>query len=337
MIMQKRLSIINTSPTSSSVNVKKDTVVTITFDKDISKSSVSGNVYITDGSGEKVDCLVSYSNRVITVSPRSPLSPSGTYRVVVRGNNDPDNEGSYKGITSPIGEYMLGDYTFGFSTESPIKETEYVIDMSPNNIVMEHQPQLKGDVTNDTIDVPKRIDIEISSSNTFETSLIVWSGTCSVEDFRNGFSCDRYLEDGSYYWRARAISQVNGLWSEACQFAIERHAGSKVVADDYVDTDIAFPESWDMMDAKIIGIYPDDNRSSVPTNLKTISIVLDQIIPDEELRFANLSITGEAVDGDAYSDSHGDVDANIDIVYDHDNNYTILIITLPVVESEVGV
>lgn len=336
MIMQKRLSVINTSPSSNSINVKNDTAITIYFDRDVSKNSLQGNVYVLNSRGDKLDCVVSYANRVITATPRVPLAPSDTYRVVVRGNNNPDTESVYKGVTSPIGEYMLGDYTFSFSTESANKETEFVIDMSPNNIIIENQPQLKGSVTSDTVNTPRYVDVEVSISNTFEKSLLVWSGKCSIEDFKAGISCDSFLEDGTYYWRARAVGDASGNWSETCQFAIERYASAKVVSEDHSETDIAFPESWEMMDAKIIGVYPTDSRSSVPTNLKTISIVFDQIIPTEELRFANFGITGEAVDGDSYSESHGEIDANINIAYDHENNYTILIITLPVLESEVG-
>lgn len=331
--MQKRLSVINTFPTSSDLNVKTDVVVAITFDKDISKSSLSGNVFINGSSGEKVECAISYSNRVISITPREPLMPQSSYRVVIKGNNDPNNPGAYKGVTSPIGEFMLGDYTFSFSTESSIKETEYVIDMTPNNIVIMEQPIFKGNVTNDTTNVVQYIDIEIYTSNTFEPVFTVWNGRCSVEDFIEGVSADVYLSDATYYWRARAVSEVNGLWSELCQFGIEVHSDSSVVAGDYVDVDVAFPDSWDMMDANIVDIYPTDGRSHVPTNLKTISIVLDQIVPEEELRYATISLNGEAVDGDTYAAIHGEVDPEIAVVYDHDNNLTILIVTLPVLND----
>ena len=334
--MQNRLSVISTLPSSHELNIKTDTVITVTFDKDLSKSSLQGNVLLIDGRGNRVDYTVSYSSRVITITPRTALKTQMDYRVVIKGNNDPNNPGADKGVTSPIGEWMLGDYTFSFSTESPIKETEHVINTTPNNIVIDVQPLFKGDVTNGTINVVQYIEIEISTSNTFEPTFNVWTGRCSLEDFRIGVQCDKYLNDGSYYWRAKAISEVSGEWCDTCQFGIEVHSDSSVVAGDYVDVDVAFPEAWDMMDANIIDIFPNDNRSHVPTNLKTITVVLDQIVPEEELRYATLSITGEPVDGDMYSLSHGEIDTDISIVYDHENNLTILVITLPVLEEGSG-
>ena len=331
--MQNRLSITNTSPTANSINVKTDSKVLIYFDKNVSKSSIANNVILIDRNGDKVDCLIEMNDKIMVISSRDMLKPSSTYRVIIKGNNNPNQLGYPTGLTSPIGEYILGDYTFSFSTITPISETEYVVDTTPNNIAISHQPIFKGDVTNNTINVPKQINIVISHSNTFEPALIVWEGTCNLADFRTGISCNRNLPNGTYYWKARAVSEVHGEWSEVSQFAIENHSAATVVPDDYIDIDIAFDETWDMLDAKIINIFPDNDRSSVNNNLKTISITIDKIVPEQELAYANIIVTGNRIDGDIYELSHGEIEIeHIDVVYDHDNGVTILILTLPVID-----
>lgn len=332
--MEGRISVVNTYPSSNDTNVSTDTEIKVTFDKDISKRTLAGNVNVLSGDGEKIDCIISSANATITITPRNTLPPNNSITVIIKGNNDPENAIADKGICSPLGDYMLGNYIYSFSTKTAIKETERVVNMSPDNVAFKGQPIFKGDTTNDTINVARYIDIEVSTSNTFEVAANVWSGRCSLEEFNKGVSCDKSLPNGSYYWRARTVCDVNGEWCGCCSFAIDDHAKAVVVTDDHINIDVAFPKAWDMLDAKIESVYPEDNKSNVANNLKTITVVIDQIVPEEELQYASLSIVGETLDESDPSIEPHYVDANVSIVYDHDNNKTILVISLPVCEEE---
>lgn len=333
MRYDKGPSVVRTSPAHHDLNVDNNSTIKIWFDKDIAKSSLAGNININNRAGEQVDCKYRYANRIVEIELVEPLKHNETYRVVINGDNDPDNPSSHKGVTSPVGTSMLGDYEFTFTTFAPAMEAEIIYNLTPNNIVLDCPPTLKGDFTTKTINAVSGINIEIGTSNTFEAATIIWSGECSPDDFQRGFSPKKELFDGSYYWRARTISNNLGLiygeWSEGSQFAIELHNDATVVADDYVDVDIAFPDSWGELEPNIIEVFPDKSASNVNTNTKTLSIVLDQIVPEETLRSSYITLTGEAVDGDIESESHGELDIDLNIVYNHEIGTTTIIITLP--------
>lgn len=325
-----RLSVVYTSPTPKDINVDTSSKIYITFDADVSKRTLAGNIIILDGKGKQIDCYISSANRDVTITPRNPLPDNSSITVIIKGCNDPNNALAPKGVLSPTGDCMLGDYSFSFSTISKIKETESVVNMAPDNVALTRQPIFKGDITHNTINVPQFIDIEISSSNTFETNTMITSFRCSVEDFIIGVKADRNIPYGSYYWKARTVCKVNGDWCGPCGFAIDDHSTAKVVAEDHIAIDPAFPIDWNLLEAKVEDTFPNDKRTNVKNNLKTISIVIDQIIPEEELQYASLKIVGTSLN----SDEEEEIDPTVSIVYDHENSKTIIIAELPEIIDE---
>lgn len=338
MQYNKGPSVIHTVPRNNSTEFPVADSIIVTFDKDIAKTSISGNIRVIDRKGSNIECRYQYTNRVITITPRADLEFNSTYTVILSGDNDPNNPQSNKGLLSPIGESMLGDYTFSFSTHMPELKAESIVGLTPNDILLKEPPKLKGETTNDTMNPTRTVEIQISSSNTFEAGLILWNGTIGLSEFENGVKPDIEMFDGRYYWRARSwsdvVSEIHGDWSEVAQFAIEQYADATVVATDSAEIDVAFPNSWNMLEPSIIDVYPADKRSSVKSNLKTISITIDQIITEKMLSDCYVTLTGEPVDDDIYSTAHGDVDMDFSVVYDHENETTTIICTLPELGGE---
>lgn len=339
MQYNKGPAVINTVPGSNEVDFPVDGQIVVSFDKDISKVTIAGNVLLLDRHGERVECRYQYANKRITIVPRASLLFNTTYTVVLHGDNNPNSAEGNKGLTSPVGEPMLGDYSFCFTTYANSMKAESIIGLTPNGIALTEMPTLKGDTTSETINPTRTVEIQISSSNTFEAGVIIWSGEVSIERFREGFKPSESLFDGSYYWRARSwsnvVEEVYGEWSEIAQFAIETHADATAVATDSVDVDVAFPSGWNMLEPSITNVYPIDGRSGVKTNLKTISIEIDQIISEEALADCYISLTGVPIDDDNFSESHDEVDvSNTTVVYDYDAETTTIIITLPELEGE---
>lgn len=333
MQYNKGPSIIKTIPNNHENKVSVDNPIIVTFDKDISKVTISGNVQIIDRDGAIVECRYQYANREITVSPREPLAFNKTYTVIVRGDNNPGDLEGNKGILSPTGQAMLGDYSFSFTTIQSVMKGESIFGLTPTDIVLDCMPTLKGQTTTGTINPTFTVHIEISSSNTFDAGTLVWDGECDIETFTDGFKPMLSLFDGTYYWRARSRSNTvhanYGEWSNTAQFAIQTHKEATVVADDYVSVDVAFPSDWDMLEPSIIDVYPQANRSHVKTNLKTMTITYDKIVPEDMLQKCYVTLTGSPVDDDINSETHGNVQLTTSVIYDHENQTTTVVLSLP--------
>ena len=328
MRFNKGPAVISTFPTNYALSIPVDVEITVEFNMDIFKTSIAGSVHVSNRLGDKVDCRISYSERVLTITPRLPLPGENSYRVIINGDNDPMNPSSFKGITNPLGDAMLGDYIFSFTTFSDTLSTEEIINGSPNNIIITEQPVIQADITTKSDNVIISVDVEISDSNTFDD--LLWSGTVSIESMKAGTKPNHIFADGSYYWRARAVGKLEGRWSETFQFGIDTRSGATIVDGDETEFDIAFPDSWGMLEANIIDVYPNDNSSNVAVNLKTISIVLDRVVSHDVLSASALTLTGTTVDEDDNSTSHGAVEHIIDIAFDHYAGTTTIVLTLPV-------
>ena len=333
MQYNKGPSIISTLPKANSNGFPVDGHIVVTFDKDISKASIAGNVVLLDRSGTALECRYQYINREITIIPREGLRPGSTYTVIIHGDMNPNNATGNKGIISPTGSAMLGNYQFAFTTIASTMRGEEIVGLSPNGMVFDKIPELKGQTTHDTINPTQSVQIQISSSNTFESGLIIWDGDCDIKDFEQGFRPNVTIFDGTYYWRARscsdAVNENYGEWSQPAQFAIETHVDATVVADDHVNIDVAFPEDWDMLPPAITEVYPQDNRSHVKTNLKTMSVVLDQIVPETVLEDCYITLTGKSVDEDIENESHGEIEFTPNVIYDYEAQTTTIVISLP--------
>ena len=338
MQYNKGPSIINTIPKANENGFPVDGEIVIVFDKDVAKSSISRSIQLIDRNGNSLECRFQYVNREVRVIPREELKSNTSYTVMVHGDMNPNDPTSKKGIISPTGQAMLGDYTFTFTTIQSVMRSEQIVNLTPNEIVLDDIPTLRGETTTDSINPTKAVHIEISTSNTFEAGLSIWTGECDIADFEKGFKPNINLFDGTYYWRARACSDainlLYGEWSEIAQFAIETHSDATVVTNDPVNVDVAFPSDWNMLEPTIVEVYPQDGRSHVKTNLKTMSIVFDQIVPEQVLEDSYITLTGEPVDDDINNEAHGDVSFTTSIIYDYEAQTTTIVISLPELGGE---
>lgn len=320
-------SVIGTSPSNYARDVMANTEITIQFDMDLSKATIGGSVLLYDRFGSMVPTFISYSDKVVTVKPRNTLDSNTTYRVLVKGDKNPDSIAGDKGVGNPIGNYMLGDYEFSFVTASEYTTSGLVVNGYPSNIMVDSaKPRLRFELQKLSNHMTPVVEVQLSSTNTFEQ--LLWTTMVPYDDDvkENGVVPDITLSDGTYYWRVRV---VNDKWSDTYQFNLSSEHGGSVVDDDEPVIDIAFPETWDMLDPNMIETYPEDNFSNVAVNIKTLTVTFDTLIPKEQLTSNTITISGRHIDEDTYYDTH-DIDLReVSVYYDEDNQTTTLIITLP--------
>ena len=329
MQYNKGPNVIETNPSNYSTDVAIDIQITVRMDADVSKTSITGNVHLYDKNGKEVDIRLSYSNRTITISPRDVLQGSSTYRLLLQGDNDPESTTNKKGLCTPLNDYMLGDYSINFSTYSNDNRIEEIINGTPNNIMIVSQPVIKFDVTSNTTNPVVSTQVQISYTNTFE-KILVDSEIALYTVQTEGFKPNVELADGLYYWRARVKDKTeNGNWSETYTFNINTIEQLPVVDEDSVPIDSSFPSEWNMTEPSIISVFPKDNATQVPLNLKTIAVVIDQIISEDLIKEDMITLTGAPVDDDDTATVHGIIEGTLNVAYDYEEGTTTLLFSLP--------
>ena len=108
--------IVSVSPPNGSTNISTNTFVSVTFNKNIDSTSVSGLTFIlTDPSSSVVTATISYSksSRTASLVPNEPLAYSTVYTATVKG-----------GLTDPrikdlAGNALSSDFVWTFTTSAP--------------------------------------------------------------------------------------------------------------------------------------------------------------------------------------------------------------------------
>lgn len=326
MQYNKGPNVISTTPANKAIGIATDIQPTIRFDKDIAKTCLAGNIFLTDRRGNKVDIRIQYKNQTVTIEPVSDLDPNMTYTVIAQGDNDPGTQGDHSGVSTSLGYYMLGDYIYSFTTYSKSAIVDDIINGSPHNTIINSQPVIKFKGDDRGIHENYIAEVQVSESNTFDN--VIWEGLTELNKaLGSGVRLAEELKDGSYYWRARVKSPEVGNWSDIHIFNLSTVTDRPVVEEDTVPEDIAFPEEWDMISPKLIEISPANNKSNVSINLKTMYAVVDGIIPEDSIK--NIRLRGEAVDGSGSSSSHDVVGCNISVCYDNSENKTYIAFEIP--------
>lgn len=92
--------VISTNPENSATNVVTNTLVTATFNKDMEAATINGETFSVKQGLIPVSGMVSYSNKVATFTPTSPLEVNKTYTgTITKRVKDPDGN-------SPIENYV---------------------------------------------------------------------------------------------------------------------------------------------------------------------------------------------------------------------------------------
>jgi hypothetical protein len=337
-------SVIHTDPKRFATNVHVAAKITIGFDSDIEKTSIAGNIHLYNSAGKPIEVRCSYREKVVTVTPREKLSSEETYRVVVQGDNNP--AGSIRrGIHSIIGTYMQGDYEFVFTTKNQLDSLENIVDGYPHDIVINVQPEFRYHIAELTGAETAVVEIQLSKTKVFDN--VLWTGTGTPEDGKKGIKCGIVLTDAVYYWRARVVRAENqGTWSDSFQFHLNTIPRVPVVEDDTIPLDPVFPSDWDISAPVVLTTYPDDNQAAVPLNQQVIAVVIDGLIPVEQIDFDSIYLTCEpnisftnAGEGAKLNYrtkfDHDDIMGDIDVVYNtHDNTTTLILKLSALPESE---
>lgn len=98
------------TPSDGATGVATNSVVTITFSRNMSASKIDTNsIYLRTSTGTKISSTVSYNSatRVATLTPKSPLLPNTSYTVTISAS-----------ITDESGTRLLKQYNWTFTTGS---------------------------------------------------------------------------------------------------------------------------------------------------------------------------------------------------------------------------
>ena len=346
MQYNKAPSIVYTDPKRFATNIHVAAKITVVFDSDIDKDSISNNTHLYNESGRPVEIRCSYNNKTLIITPREKLSSEETYRAVIHGDNNPGGT-THDGIQSIVGTYMIGDYDFVFTTKNELNSLECVVNGVPNDVVINTQPVFKFNIARLTGAESVIIEIQLSKSKLFDS--IIWTGTGTPEEGATGIKCGLYLTDAVYYWRARVVRAENkGVWSDSFQFHLNTIPRAPIVEDDTLPLDLAFPSDWGMDAPVVLSVFPADSQAAVPVNTRVIAVVIHSIIPVEKIDFDSLYITCEpntdftntrdnSTLGLRTSYGHDDIECGIDVVYNTYDNTTTLILNLKALpESELS-
>jgi hypothetical protein len=100
----------NFSPAEGATGVATNSLITVTFSRDMNASKVdTNNFYLRTSTGDKVSSTVAYnaSTRVATLTPKMPFQPNTSYTVTVSSS-----------ITDAVGTRLLKQYNWTFMTGS---------------------------------------------------------------------------------------------------------------------------------------------------------------------------------------------------------------------------
>jgi hypothetical protein len=112
-------SITSTVPTDQAVDVAVGTTVQATFSEAMAAGTITGSSFTlvdTTAGGTPVAASVSYNSgtQVATLTPTAPLAAGHTYTATVKGPG---------GVTDAVGNAMVSDVTFSFTTLPPVPDT----------------------------------------------------------------------------------------------------------------------------------------------------------------------------------------------------------------------
>lgn len=209
------LGVITTYPGLNDVDVSRDSLVKIQFNRDLSESSIEGNFYVekkvSEGSYLKINGVTSYDERVLTFDPSGSLDASTVYRITVVGDS-PNLDETVDGIKDIFGNAMLGSFVYIFTTTNTSPLSIPVITKPTNDVIFNQIPILSWN----TVAGATEYEVQLSASGDFIADL--WSAnTTEVSVVPN-----TVLVDGVYYCRVRyKTATETSLWSDVVRFHYE--------------------------------------------------------------------------------------------------------------------
>lgn len=298
-------SVLHTTPANGSTEVPTSMLISVRFTVDLDVNSIAGNFRLLTADGTAVEGDIRYHDRVITFRPRQPLAPGTLYRIVLVGDNDPE-DAVVTGLRSVLGVPMLGTKEYKFTTAGvptlPAPTFTWPKDGSSlsqaSDFYFEWTP-VRG---------AKTYHLEVSRSNRFDPVVYppaTQPHTTSTKVYPGDFG------DGLFYARVRAIGidDQPSPWSSILSVYLDRAEVAPVVPEDTapVDPIDQFPGQFGLP-ATVTETYPTNEWANVALNLRRIRLVIDGLpagMTPEELRAL---ITPDMVQIEGFAVDDGDPD-----------------------------
>ena len=189
------LTIDDVSPNQDSIDVLRSTSINITFNRDLSPTTLAGNILLdkkVDNIFTNISGTISYSKKVATFIPSEPLDANTVYRVTVIGDLN-GNDSIVTGIKDIFGNGMLGKFQYLFSTvDAPILIKPVIISPASNTTIS-NAPTISWSSINEAL----TYDIQISPSSDFSVDL--WF--TSIIDGSTSVTPNIVFIDGPYFCR----------------------------------------------------------------------------------------------------------------------------------------
>lgn len=271
--------IVKTDPINGESNIPTSQIIKVYFGSDMDVSSLQANVFITDNGGNSIPIGLFYEDRVLSVSPTAGSWLSNTdYYVAIVGDDILEPGSSYRGVRSVLGYPMAGTFNFTFRTvASATLSAPKASGISPayQSVVTESPVLLSWPAVEGT----QKYEVKLSQFSTMDP--LLWSGIVADIVVRPEVN----LDEGTYYWRVRAINSAGtpGDWSEAFIFGISLYPENPVVPE---DSEVILPEE--------IITYPEDGWANVSTNLRCITAVVPATIDPQGVIDSCVTITRQS-------------------------------------------
>jgi hypothetical protein len=318
--------ILSTSPGNYDREVSVQTAIRAEFGIDLDSRFISSSVFMTDSKGALVDIRIAYRSKVITVTPKEPLSMGTTYTVTFVGDSDLA-DGSKEGIRSIIGDCMAGNTTLTFSTEQAEALAPPALRTPAHGSIIRQQPVFVWE----EVEGASGYHFELSETNTFSSLVypdeprLLTETTIELQP----------LEDGLYYIRLQSVKDdgSKGEWSDIFQFHLTTVDEGSVSVEDAPPVD-DFP-MYDELDVELelIEAFPKDVAFQVDLNVKSLYFRVIGSIDISKLDNGSMKLTGTHISDDFEEESHGIVPGRTTVVNGGDGTTYIIFTPDPLIET----
>lgn len=309
-------SVLSTTPANGSTEVPTSMLISVRFSVDLDANSIAGNFRLLDADGLAVEGDIRYLDRVITFRPRQPLAPGALYRIVLVGDEEPE-DAVVTGLRSVLGVPMLGSKEYSFTTAGmptlPAPVFTWPKDGSSLSQAADFFFEWKP------VDGAKAYHLEISRSNRFDP--VVYPPETQPHTTSTRVVPGEY-GDGLFYARVRAIGADDqpSPWSPILSVFLDRAEVATAVPEDTAPVDPVdggIPRDNYGLQAAVSETYPTADWGNVALNLRCIRFVIEGLPAGTTAEDLQAKITPETVRIEGTSVDPGDEEIVEHGVIDH--------------------
>ena len=287
--------IVSVDPTRFATGVLVNQPIVVTFLRDMKASTFTDATVALEivGTVQRVPITYSYANRQLTIlAVGGRLLPSTSYKLSLVGDVKPIADAltsNITGIRDILGNGLAGIFTTEFSTGAGSAAVSPTPLLPINQTSIVNQPVFVWEAIG-----ADSYQVQVSKSNTFET--IFWplpvDGTVTITTATVA-PARPFDANVEYWWRVRGvISGVPGSWSATSNFFYGNP--SLGVVDDE-DSPLGFPAV--PLPVSVYAASPAPGTANLKTYPTAITVSLAGAVNTSALTAANLTVVGQAVDG----------------------------------------